>query len=303
MEVRPSILSCHCDAADENRRHVYQDLHSYCCTFERCPTANRLYSSRRSWFAHELEIHRTSFHCIDTCNYTFAKEVKFQAHVRKCHPELAEPHIYSALKQTSFRSANLEDPATCKLCDARMSLRQLRRHLGHHQEQLALFVLPSALYEADDDTEEFLMDQISVEDSDEDSIEGADEDYHQGGLSDGSNSAELDFASQDQGETLHESTGLRDDQEIQSLQRTADEVSTPGQQAELPVNAQALPISRHYAGSTHVASSKAGDNIASNADSTSTPGPVVVRESDSSTDVSRQQRMYKIQKNSRFLIG
>ncbi|KAF3050885.1 hypothetical protein E8E11_010759 [Didymella keratinophila] len=46
------------------KRHVYQDLRPYCCTYEDCTTADRLFDSRHAWFAHEIEAHYTDFQCV-----------------------------------------------------------------------------------------------------------------------------------------------------------------------------------------------------------------------------------------------
>lgn len=56
---------------NEYRQYVYHDLQPYCCTFEDCSTANRLYESQHAWFSHELEMHRTSFQCIEGCGKIF----------------------------------------------------------------------------------------------------------------------------------------------------------------------------------------------------------------------------------------
>ncbi|KAJ8116681.1 hypothetical protein OPT61_g1931 [Boeremia exigua] len=130
------------------------DLHPYCCTFEHCTTADLLYESRHAWFAHEVEAHRSIFQCAEDCEETFTTEMEFQSHVQSRHPDLAAPAVFSALKRTSARSADLSQKAQCKLCNESMNLRRLRKHLGQHQEQLALFALPAAVEESDVDTED-----------------------------------------------------------------------------------------------------------------------------------------------------
>ncbi|RYP18216.1 hypothetical protein DL765_004073 [Monosporascus sp. GIB2] len=124
------------------KQHVYRDLHSYCCTFEDCTTADRLYDSRRAWFTHELEAHRTSWQCIEGCDKTFSLERDFDHHVQTSHPNLSQQGMLSALKRTAAKRASLSDEAQCPLCDQRMTLRLLQRHVARHQEQLALFALP-----------------------------------------------------------------------------------------------------------------------------------------------------------------
>jgi hypothetical protein len=152
------IVSIHTTAGW--KQHVYRDLHPFCCTYERCTTADRLYDSRRSWFMHELA-HRSTWQCIEGCNNTFHLENDFITHVQAQHPELSAPNIMSALRQTAAKSANLSDLTQCPLCEKRMTLRALQKHLGHHQEQLSLFALPPNLDETEVDNE--VEDLVDVE--------------------------------------------------------------------------------------------------------------------------------------------
>jgi hypothetical protein len=129
---------------------VFRDLHPYCCTHEHCTIADRLYDSRKAWFAHELETHRTAWQCVEECGKTFQEEADFETHVQKSHPDLASASMLSALKRTSAKSADLTGQTQCVLCGKSMMLRAMQRHLGSHQQQLALFALPANL----DDTED-----------------------------------------------------------------------------------------------------------------------------------------------------
>lgn len=168
MEV--CISTVNQSVSDLSRRHVYHDLHPYCCTFEDCPTADRLYYSHNTWYAHELEAHHTKFQCVESCDQVFTAEATFHTHVQQCHPDLATPAMYSALKRTSARSANLTDHATCKLCSESMTLRSLRKHLGHHQEQLSLFSLPATVEECAEDSEDSDRERERSENIDADEI-------------------------------------------------------------------------------------------------------------------------------------
>ncbi|KAF2661868.1 hypothetical protein K491DRAFT_332872 [Lophiostoma macrostomum CBS 122681] len=136
------------------KQHVYRDLHSYCCTFRDCATADRLYDSRRAWFTHELEAHRTSWQCIESCNRMFTAEEDFDRHVEMSHPDLSQSRVVSALKRTAAKRPSLSDDACCPLCNQQMPLRSLQRHLARHQEQLALFALPSFPEDSEEDFEE-----------------------------------------------------------------------------------------------------------------------------------------------------
>lgn len=78
------------------------------------------------------------------------------------HDEFAAPGVFLALRRTSVKSAGLTERATCKLCDKNMTLRALQKHLGHHQEQLSLFALPTNLDEMEDDPDEEAEDLPSM---------------------------------------------------------------------------------------------------------------------------------------------
>ncbi|RYP46645.1 hypothetical protein DL768_007190 [Monosporascus sp. mg162] len=120
----------------------------------RCTTADRLYDSRRAWFTHELEAHRISWQCIEGCEKTFSLEKYFDRHVQTSHPDLSQPGMLSALKRTAAKRSSLTDKAHCPLCDQRMTIRSLQRHVARHQEQLALFTLPPNLETTEDDPQD-----------------------------------------------------------------------------------------------------------------------------------------------------
>ncbi|KAF2875881.1 hypothetical protein BDV95DRAFT_284582 [Massariosphaeria phaeospora] len=143
------IVSIHTNAAW--KQHVYKDLHPYCCTFEFCTTSERLYDSRHDWFNHELEAHRALWQCIEGCDKKFQSESDYETHVSAQHPDLASPNMLSILKHTSRRGANLFREVTCPLCNMSCSLRAFQRHVGRHQEHIALFALPIQQEEGETD--------------------------------------------------------------------------------------------------------------------------------------------------------
>ncbi|KAL6702870.1 hypothetical protein ACN47E_000832 [Coniothyrium glycines] len=136
------------------RQHVYRDLHPYSCTHKDCVLADRLYDSRKAWFSHELEAHYAKWQCAEGCNKIFGVKLDFEYHVRAAHPDLALPSILSALGRTSVHRASLVDIMPCGLCGKMLSLRALQRHVGSHQQQLALFALPTDLNDAEDDPDD-----------------------------------------------------------------------------------------------------------------------------------------------------
>lgn len=72
-------------------------------------------------------------------------------HVRHAHRELVTDERLEDIIQTRRKQTNPESRVQCTFCgEALGSLIQLRRHLGKHQEELALFSLPSHLVDDDD---------------------------------------------------------------------------------------------------------------------------------------------------------
>jgi hypothetical protein len=109
---------------------------------------------------HELG-HRSSYQCVENCDKRFHLEEGFVAHVKAEHPNLTAPSVLSVLKQASARSAKLSDQANCPLCHQGMTSKAMQKHLGRHQEQLALFVLSPNLDETEVDPND--DDNISVD--------------------------------------------------------------------------------------------------------------------------------------------
>jgi hypothetical protein len=184
MEVSRLRWIGYVDSDNLCRQHVFRDLQPYCCTNEHCTIADRLYDSRKAWFAHELEAHRTAWQCVEECDKTFQVEAHFEAHVQKSHPDLTSPSMLSALKRVSAKSADLGGQTHCALCDKPMALRALQRHLGSHQQQLALFSLPSNLDDTTDDPND--------DDDEESLIAGNDQEEELSDLSDTSDTEDVE---------------------------------------------------------------------------------------------------------------
>lgn len=92
-----------------------------------------------------MESHRTVWQCIETCDKIFDAEKDLVAHVKRAHENLMESNLIEMVKKTAVRSVSMTDKAACPICTQTMSLRLLVKHIGHHQEQLALFALPQNL--------------------------------------------------------------------------------------------------------------------------------------------------------------
>jgi hypothetical protein len=102
-----------------------------------------MFSTRHEWFQHELQAHRRVWQCAHGCPGSFGTQNQFEAHVRVQHPDFTSPEILVALSNLSIVPFNGETPAECCFCHQQgLTLSKLERHLGRHQESLALFALP-----------------------------------------------------------------------------------------------------------------------------------------------------------------
>jgi hypothetical protein len=113
-----------------------------------------MFSRRHEWFHHELQAHRQAWKCAQGCPGSFGTQTQFEAHAREQHPELTSPELLVALSNLSVMPLNGDTPTECSFCHQQdMTLSKLERHLGRHQESLALFAMPPIVQE-DDGTDE-----------------------------------------------------------------------------------------------------------------------------------------------------
>lgn len=137
------------------RRHVFRDIHPYICTFPDCTTPQRLFSRRREWFLHELEMHRCHWQCAHGCWGDFKTACQFEDHVAASHPESTSPEDLAKLSSASVRPMSQWSLVNCSMCGEKdISLQKLKRHLGRHQEDLALFAMPFTGYELEENATE-----------------------------------------------------------------------------------------------------------------------------------------------------
>lgn len=141
------------------RKHVFEDLRPYTCTFPGCSMFQQMFETRRGWFQHECQFHRRIWLCIDGCGQTFQTEILFEDHLKQEHLAISDQDRDSLIEWRSVHP-DPESMTACCLCgQENIKLHRLKRHLGKHQQNLALFVL-SAFYDPTKD-----------EDSTTDSIE------------------------------------------------------------------------------------------------------------------------------------
>ncbi len=70
-------------------RHVFTDLKPYICTFLPCRTPDKLYSSRREWFAHIRSTHDTTTLLCPLCRLAVDTTQKYERHIARHLEELA----------------------------------------------------------------------------------------------------------------------------------------------------------------------------------------------------------------------
>jgi hypothetical protein len=146
------------------QRHVYADLRSYVCTFADCNS--KLFEDQRQWFEHEVEHHRSKWHC-SICNIQgITAKVDFRNHIRSHADGVTENQLDALCK--AFRQPQKRFLASeCPFCTAwneklrnsnenhdapSVTLTQFMKHVGSHMRQLALFALPRESTEEAEDT-------------------------------------------------------------------------------------------------------------------------------------------------------
>ena len=108
---------------------------------------------------HEIQNHWKTYYCPNNCGRTFPSATECKSHLQKAHASGIPEGQLEAMIALSARPLKPEDGITCPLCrEVLTSLKSYQRHVGQHQEQLALFALPSldsgdAEVSADEDDE------------------------------------------------------------------------------------------------------------------------------------------------------
>ena len=62
--------------------------------------------------------------------------------------------MLSALERTSVQSEDLSARTQCALCGAEVALRSFQKHVGSHQQQLALFAFPATIEDDEEESED-----------------------------------------------------------------------------------------------------------------------------------------------------
>ena len=150
------------------RKHVFSDLKPYLCTFRECNS--EMFESRKEWFRHEHQTHRTEWLCPFCADVAYRSETSFCKHLGDRHGRLfTNDHLPLLVKTCCFPISKFS-PHDCPFCDdwsvrlkkANSQLSdddlaitplQFERHVGSHLEQLALFALPRGDGQSEDEDE------------------------------------------------------------------------------------------------------------------------------------------------------
>ncbi|KAF8417857.1 hypothetical protein EV426DRAFT_352969 [Tirmania nivea] len=117
--------------------HVCRDLQPYVCTQVGCQDHEKLYDSQYSWYAHEVQAHRSEWYC-NACSRPFDKE-PFKTHLRNVHGMNCDEEITVMVEQCIREK---ETPEACVMCGVHLCVADIRKHLGRHLLDAAMLLLP-----------------------------------------------------------------------------------------------------------------------------------------------------------------
>lgn len=133
------------------------------CTFEDCDL--KMFPDRKVWFDHEMKQHRTRWLCHFCGQNCFKSAQQFCEHLRSNHGTDGSQDQLNALAEASKQPITQFSASDCPFCtkwdaDLRKSNSDiprgeklfvtavdLRRHIGSHMQDLALFAIPRGYLE------------------------------------------------------------------------------------------------------------------------------------------------------------
>ena len=178
-------------------RHVFQDLMAYTCTFNHCDHGP--FGSRTAWAILEQRQHLRSWRC-PICHDEFDTQTHTVEHVVAAHPSLdrallddlihaASPpiervpisqcpfcddqHLWKGvLEHYSASTSQSKSQDQRSVLDESVSVSLYHRHMSRHMEQLALFAVPAAARDDDDEDSDTgdRFDQIVTGQTDKDDV-------------------------------------------------------------------------------------------------------------------------------------
>ncbi|KAF5590632.1 zinc finger transcription factor ace1 [Fusarium pseudoanthophilum] len=125
------------------KKHVFSDLFPYICIESDCPAPDQDFQRRHEWADHVKKHHWKTWTCSLGCNENFDSSQDMKRHLTQKHSGMAELAHLDSLLTMCERPRSESEPTGCPLCNERQSsFKQYKRHVGRHQEDLALFALP-----------------------------------------------------------------------------------------------------------------------------------------------------------------
>ncbi|KAI0533156.1 hypothetical protein GGR58DRAFT_517148 [Xylaria digitata] len=150
----PSLVGRNMNVRSNWKRHVFRDLRPYVCTFSDCLDPDRLFTTRRDWKYHEMQLHRRQWIC-QSCNCEYTSKSEMASHIRYVHNSSIKDRELNAVLDISERPIDEAHVYKCPFCYGTMSMKKLFDHMAYHMEALALFSLPRN-HEDTKETEEAL---------------------------------------------------------------------------------------------------------------------------------------------------
>ncbi|RYC86508.1 hypothetical protein BFJ63_vAg10650 [Fusarium oxysporum f. sp. narcissi] len=146
------------------KKHVFSDLFPYICVELGCPAPDQDFQRRHQWAGHIKKHHWRTWACKLGCGTTFESSKDMKRHLAQKHSEAAEGTHLDSLLTICEKPKSENEPADCPLCgDRQSSFKQYQRHVGRHQEDLALFALPHLPGEEDEKNDESDSESVGKE--------------------------------------------------------------------------------------------------------------------------------------------
>ncbi|KAI9881508.1 MAG: hypothetical protein M1830_000071 [Pleopsidium flavum] len=152
------------------KKHVFDDLEPYICSFLRCSNGINTFASRRAWIDHEFSKHRVKVWPCTPCSMTFGRAVDFREHVKQTHSTLlTSSQVEDAVRAETTRM--LYQPNAKQMCPFCLAVpaeskHTFAAHVGEHMQEVALAALPPSTA-SDLDDASFGTDQSQGSEDDE----------------------------------------------------------------------------------------------------------------------------------------
>lgn len=128
-----------------SRKHVFRDLRPYVCLWPTCVSPGQEFKKRKDWVSHMTQEHWRQWDCPFGCSAKFDDSRALEDHLKRTHSGELLADRAGDISVRSSRTDDAQARGECPLCCnfEVKSVSQYASHVGHHLEQLALFVLPN----------------------------------------------------------------------------------------------------------------------------------------------------------------